>query len=118
MYHENLGLLPMSCHVFHMQALSTEDLKRHSSHIEILDPDGNVINTVYYENDVDEEYHLPKNKSFDFEMEQRVHERRVQGEDGKVKVVRDTDTHNHMEFTHHTASGDQGEDSLRNLCLH
>lgn len=87
--------------------MSNDDIKRHSSHIEILDGSGQLIDTVYY-NDEDgaKAKSLPKNKSFDFEMEKHVHEKLVRNKDGEVKMVRDVDTHDHLELS--VASGGGG----------
>ncbi|XP_060570442.1 uncharacterized protein LOC132728787 isoform X1 [Ruditapes philippinarum] len=71
-----------------------KDIKRHSSHLDIVDYSGNMIERLYFDADGNE---LPKNKSFSYLQEEDVRER-VIDDHGRRRVVRDVKHHEHMEM--------------------
>ncbi|KAL4233091.1 hypothetical protein ACF0H5_007776 [Mactra antiquata] len=70
------------------------ELKRHSSYLDIVDYSGNMVDRLYFDaNGVE----LPRNKSFDYDQEVCVHETHVD-DHGKVTVVRDVEHWENMEI--------------------
>ncbi|XP_052809903.1 uncharacterized protein LOC128238246 [Mya arenaria] len=77
------------------QVTAEDEIKRHSSHLDIIDPEGNMIDRIYY--DTTEDDVLPRNKSFDYRKQMEITERRFRGQNGD-RLVRDCDTHSHMDM--------------------
>ncbi|KAH3736122.1 uncharacterized protein LOC127850817 [Dreissena polymorpha] len=77
------------------QVVGRDDIKRRSSHIDIFDHDGQLIERHYFDHNEDHD-NFPRNKSFEFDEKLTITEKHVKGRDGE-RVVRDVDSHSHME---------------------
>lgn len=78
----------------HREERDEKDMRRHSSHLDIVDYSGNMIERLYFDAEGNE---LPKNKSFDYLREEDIRER-VIDDHGRRRVVRDVKHQEHMEM--------------------
>lgn len=80
-------------HITATQVVSRpEDIRRNSSSLDIVDHTGAMVERIWFDPNDD----LPRNKSFDFDLESCVHETRV-NKKGKIHTIQDVDMHQHMD---------------------
>ena len=77
---------------FHQVVSRPIDVRRNSSHLDIVDHAGAMVERIWFDPDDD----LPRNESFDFNLESCVHEMKIKNK-GKIHTVRDVDMHQHFD---------------------